>query len=187
MPSKKFIFSVLTYIANCLLAVVLLFESLLVTSLPLAPHQESKVDSAIDVLRKQGFSREAFVLENVAIFRSSDNWLNSLVEKENAFASANLPFAILTIYPDFYTKTKDDTERSMILLHEARHILADNENQAYGFVWRNRARLGWTQMSHGTSETYTTVELQTREHVPEIFNCPDRLWSDCTELPIGKD
>lgn len=184
MSFKQISVRVLTYLANCLLAVVLLFESLLVTSLPLAGHQETMVDDAIGVLREKGFSREAFVLENVAIFRSSDNWLNALTEKENAFASANLPFAILTIYPDFYTRTRDDTERAMILLHEARHLLADNEPRAYGFVWNNREKLGWTQLTHGTSEIYTTVEMQTREHAPEIFNCPDRLWSDCTEVEI---
>ena len=25
-------------------------------------------------------------------------------------------------------------------------------------------------------------EQQTREHAPELFNCPDRQWMDCTEF-----
>lgn len=186
MPTSlsAFISTLATYSANALLAVIVLFESLLITSLPLAPYQAEQVDRAISLLESSGFDREAFVLRNASIKRSSDNWLNSITEKENAFAATNMPFGILTIYPDFYSRTKDDSERAMILLHEARHMLGGNENDAYSFVWKNRSRLGWTQRTHGAGEVYTTVELQTRANAPEIFNCPEKLWNDCTEVKI---
>lgn len=186
MSTKEIILKILTFIANGLLAFVLLFESLLATSLPLADHQSRMVDDAINVLEQKGFKREAFLLRNVTFFRSSDNWLNSMDHKENAFAATNLPFGIVTIYPDFYSRTKDDTERAFILLHESRHLLGENENEAYSYAWKNRKKLGWTQLAYGSDEVYITVELQTREHAPEIFNCPDKLWMDCTEMPNGK-
>jgi len=174
----------LTYLANGVLAVVLLFETMIVTSLPLAPHQAETVERAVKILDQKGFDREAFVLRNISVKRSSDNWLNQIFERENAFAATNMPFGILTIYPDFYKRTKDDTERAMILLHEARHMLGSDEHTAYSYVWKNREKLGWTQMSHGSGEVYTTVEEQTRSNAPELFNCPDRLWSDCTEMKV---
>jgi hypothetical protein len=182
---SKFTIGLLTCIANGALAVVLIMESLLITSLPLANHQKAKVDAAIAILESKGFDREVYVLKNFTLFRSSDNWLNAIAGQENAFAATNMPFGVMTLYPDFYSRTNDDTERAMILLHESRHMLGDNEDGAYGFVWKNRAKLGWTQLGHGTTETYTSVELLTRQFAPALFNCPDRLWSDCTEVRIS--
>jgi hypothetical protein len=69
----------------------------------------------------------------------------------------------------------------MILLHEAQHVRMADEREAYAYVWRNRERLGWTQLSHGMTPTFVTIESQTREFSPEIFTCRDRVWSDCTE------
>lgn len=183
---SQFLLNLGSVLVSALLAVILLLETLLITSLPLAEHQQEVVDRAVALIEQKGFQKEAFVLRRIAFKRSSDNWLNSLVEKENAFAATNMPFGILTLYPDFYSRTKDDTERAMILLHEARHMLGGNEEDAYSFVWKNRKTLGWTQMTYGTSEVFITVELQTRAHVPGLFNCPDRLWSDCSERRIGR-
>jgi hypothetical protein len=155
--------------------------SLVATSAPLSHEERETVDRAVDLLAAKGFDREVFMLRNAATFRSTDHWLNRIAVSENAFAATNFPFQIVTIYPDFYTKAADDTERAMILLHEAQHLMAGGEAAAYGYVWQNRSRLGWTQLTHGTTETYVTIAEQTRENSPTLFNCPSNLWNDCTE------
>ncbi|MBA2379426.1 MAG: hypothetical protein H0V76_07610 [Blastocatellia bacterium] len=163
------------------LAVVAFYLSLVTTSLPPAPHEQPAIDRAVAILEEKGFNREVFLLRNTVTFRSTDHWLNAIVEKENAYASTNFPFQIITVYPDFHVKTVDDTERAMILLHEARHLMGEGEKEAYGYVWQNRHRLGWTQLSHGTTPSYITVSELTREYAPELFTCSDKLWGDCTE------
>ena len=179
------IFSILqqlgTYSASVVLALVAFYLSLVSTSLPPAQYERPAVDRAIDLLAEKGYEREVFLLRNVVTFRGTDHWLNSFVPKENAYAAANFPFQIITLYPDFYYKAVDDTERAMVLLHEARHLMGENENQAYAYVWRERKNLGWTMRTHGTTESYVTIEQQTRENAPEIFNCPEKPWEDCTE------
>lgn len=155
--------------------------SLLITSMPIETEKRAAIDRAVALLEAKGFDREVFLLKFAVTFRDSDNWFNLLTEKENAYAATNFPFGIITLYPDFYTKTQDDTERAMVLLHEARHLQGDNEPEAYEYVWLNRQKLGWTTLSHGTTPTFVTIELQTRENSPELFTCPARLWDDCTE------
>jgi hypothetical protein len=162
------------------LGLVILYLSLLTTSAPLAAKDRETIDRAIGVLDSKGFSTEAFLLRHVATLRSRDNWINDSFPTENSFASTNFPFGIITIYPDFYTKAADDTERAMILLHEAQHLKGGSEADAYGYVWQHREQLGWTQLSHGMSETYVTVDIATREYSPELFTCKTHLWSDCT-------
>ena len=121
-------------------------------------------------------------MRTAATFRGSDNWLNThLVTKENAYASTNFPVGIITIYPDFYSKAVDDTERAAVLLHEAQHLKGGDEHAAYEYVWQHRAQLGWTLLSHGTTESYITIEEQTRFEAPELFTCQDRMFKDCTE------
>ncbi len=164
------------------LATLLVFYfSLIISSTPVSPSQREKIEKAIDLLEKKGFEQEVFLLRRVTLFRNTDNWINSLTDKENAFAATNCPFGIITIYPDFYTKAQDDTERAMILLHEAQHLKGKDEPSTYEYVWRNRQKLGWTILPYGTSETYITIELQTRENVPQLFTCSGNLWNDCTE------
>jgi hypothetical protein len=162
-------------------ALSLFYSSLLFTSQPLRDDERATVDRTIDLLAARGFRREAVLLRHATAFRRSDNWLNSLAVKENAFASTNFPFGVITLYPDFYHRATDDTERAMILLHEARHLQGGDEADAYAYVWENRGRLGWTMLSHGTTETFVTVELLTRDAAPELFTCPHKLWNDCTE------
>ncbi len=143
--------------------------------------ERSAVDRAVAVLEAKGFASEVFLLRNVTTFRSSDNWLNQAAGGENAYAATNYPFGIITIYPDFYSKAVDDTERAMVLLHETQHLMNKSEAEAYAYVWRERQRLGWTTLSHGTTPTFVTVELQTRENAPELFTCRSKAWDDCTE------
>lgn len=163
------------------LAIFAFYLSLVATSVPLTNEDLRAVDRAIGVLEQRGFEREAFLLRHVTTFRASDNWLNGFISEENAYAATNFPFGIITIYPDFYSKTQDDTERAMILLHEAQHLQTSGEADAYAYVWSQRHQLGWTQLAYGTTPTYVTVELQTRENAPELFACAVNLWHDCTE------
>lgn len=170
-----------THAASAVLAVIAFYLSLISTSLPPQPHEKAAVNRAITILAEKGFSDEVFLLKGTTTFRATDHWFNSFVEKENAYASTNFPFQIVTLYTDFYNKAVDDTERAMILLHEARHLMGENENEAYAYVWRNRKTLGWTLRTHGAGETYVSIEQQTREMAPELFNCPNKPWEDCTE------
>jgi hypothetical protein len=163
------------------LALAAFHLSLISTALPLFPEQRQQVDRAIDLLDSKGFNTEAFLLRGTTTFRGTDNWLNALVRKESAFAATNFPFQIITLYPDFYSRTKDDRERAVILLHEARHLMGGNEKDAYAYVWQHRRDLGWTQLSHGTTPAFVTIEQQTRQNAPALFDCPSNLWSDCTE------
>ena len=170
-----------THAASAVLAVVAFYLSLISTSLPPAKHERPQIDRAIQVLADKGFADEVFLLKGTTTFRGTDHWLNSFTDKENAYASTNFPFQIVTLYPDFYSKAVDDTERAMVLMHEARHLMGENENQAYAYVWKHRKQLGWSLESHGTTESYVTIEQQTREMAPELFNCPEKPWEDCTE------
>jgi hypothetical protein len=163
------------------LALVAFHLSLVATSAPPSVEESAAIDRAISLLDARGFDREVFLLRRTTTFRATDHWLNLFTVKERAFAATNFPFQIITLYPDFYTRATDDTERAMILLHEARHLMAKGEGDAYGYVWQHRAKLGWTQRTHGTTATYVTIEQQTRENAPELFNCPTNLWSDCTD------
>ena len=133
------------------------------------------------ILDEKGFSSEAFLLNYLTAFRATDNWLNASVIKENAYAATNYPVEIMTIYPEFFTVTVDDTERAAILLHEAQHLKGADEKEAYKFVWENRKRLGWTKENYGRSVIWLNVRLQTKEYAPELFNCPDKPYGDCTE------
>lgn len=170
-----------SYVASAALAVVAFYLSLLTTSLPPARHERAAIDRAVALLAAKGYDREVWMLRKTAAFRGTDNWLNSFVPKESAYASTNFPFQIVTIYPEFLSRTADDTERAMVLLHEARHLMGESEHEAYAYVWQQRARLGWTFATHSTSETYATIQTLTREHAPQLFNCPARPWDDCTE------
>ncbi len=58
----------------------------------------------------------------MSVVRGNDNWLNASTKYENAYAATNFPIEIMTIYPEFFTDTLDDTERAAILLHEAQHL-----------------------------------------------------------------
>ena len=121
------------------------------------------------------------MLEHVTTFRGSDHWLNASVAKESAYAATNFPFEIMTLYPDFFVYPVDEVERAAILLHEARHLLGDDEKEAYSFVWENRQKLGWTRYKYAASPVWSNVQLQTRDLAPGLFNCPEKNLGDCTD------
>jgi hypothetical protein len=157
------------------------YVSLIASAKRLSADQRAVVERSADVLRERGFANEAWMLLHVAVLRAEDHWLNAAVAKESAYAATNSPFAIITIYPDFFTYPEDDIERAAILLHEARHLLGDDEREAYRFVWLNRAKLGWIGRGHGDSPVWQNTRQLTREIAPELFNCPGHVYNDCTE------
>ena len=165
----------------CLAAILGFYLSLLFSAQPLNIDQKSAVRRAAVLIRENGFSTEAFLLEHVTVYRANDNWLNSSVAKENAYAATNFPFEIMTVYSDFFTYPKDEIERAAILLHESKHLEGKNEHDAYAFVWKNKSRLGWTGEKYKMSPIWDNVRRQTRDAAPELFTCPDRELGDCIE------
>lgn len=172
----------LSYVAIVVCILSIFHSSLLISSRALSAREKDLVDRPIAILESRGFSREVLLLRHFTVYRSTDNWLNSLVQKDRAYAATNFPLNIVTLYPDYFEKTIDDSERAMVLLHEVRHLQGGDEHDAYKFAWQQRARLDWTLLTHGTSETYISTEQSTREAAPELFTCPERLSFDCTEI-----
>ncbi len=168
----------------CFLTVVFVlfgfYLSLIGSANRLVYEEKKTVERAIKIIEEKGFSKEAFFLNYLTAFRRDDNWLNASVVKDTAYAATNFPFEIITIYPEFFTFTADDTERASILLHEAQHLLGADENEAYSFVWKNRNKLGYSDEKYRMSEIYNKVGEQTKEYAPEIFVCPDKEYGDCT-------
>lgn len=167
--------------AVCLLALLGFYLSMIFTSDSLTYEEKAKITNAVKILDEKGFSREVFLLDYLTNYRSNDNWLNASTRFENAYAATNFPFEVMTIYPDFFAYTNDDTERAAILLHEAQHLKGADEKEAYEFVWRNRKKLGWTREKYGNSTIWRNVRQQTKESAPNLFVCSSAEYSDCTE------
>lgn len=165
----------------CVLAVLGFYFSLVVSASSLTIEQKSTVRRATAILKDKGFSRHAFLLQNLTVYRSNDNWLNASVAKENAYAATNFPFEIMTLYPDFFTYPVDDVERAAILLHEAEHLKGHDEHDAYKFVWENRKILGWTKAKYWSSPVWQNIRQQTIDHAPELFVCENKEYRDCTD------
>lgn len=181
-PNKFFKRAIICF-ATILGVLMLLYVSLAASATPLDIEQKHLIRRATSVIKSSGFSNEAFLLENLTIFRGTDNWLNASVAKENAYAATNFPFEIMTIYSDFFAYPIDDVERAAILLHEAQHLKGKDEHDAYEFVWRNRDRLGWTREKYGHLPVWQNIRKQTRDNAPELFTCEGREYGDCTEAP----
>ncbi len=157
------------------------YFSLIFTSQPLSGDEQQTVSKAIEILDQKGFSDEVFLLGHLTNFRGNDNWLNASTKFEEAYAATNFPVEIMTIYPEFFTDTLDDTERAAILLHEAQHLKGADEKEAYQFVWQNRQKLGWTKENYGDSLVWRNVRVQTKEFAPNLFVCDWNKSGDCTE------
>jgi len=167
--------------AVCVLTLLGFYLSMLFTSASLKYEEKRQVRAAIKILDEKGFEKEVFLLKYLTNFRGNDNWLNASTKLENAYAATNFPFEILTVYPDFFTYTMDDTERAAVLLHEAQHLKGADEKEAYEYVWRNRYKLGWTKQTHGNSIVWLNVRRQTKEYAPNLFVCDWNEAGDCTE------
>jgi hypothetical protein len=179
-PAKRGFFRrVLWVFGATLVALVIWYVSLLLSSDGLQPDQRQKVQDAIAVLRQQGFSREAFVLTYISTFRSTDNWLNAYVGHRDAYAATNFPFEVVTLYPDFFELPIDDRERAAVLLHEARHLLGDGEEAALQSTWKSKPQLGWTADKYRQTRVWDATEHLTRAQFPYMFQCGSDGQSDC--------
>ncbi|MEJ7622845.1 MAG: hypothetical protein WKF34_02525 [Pyrinomonadaceae bacterium] len=168
-------------IAVCLAVIAGFYLSLIGSARSLSYDQKQVIKAAVRILKDKGFDNETFLLANLTAYRSEDNWLNASVAKESAYAATNFPFEIMTLYPDFFAYPADDIERAAILLHEARHLMGEDEREAYEYVWRNRAKLGWTRAAYAQSPVWENVRQQTRENVAGLFVCDRKEFGDCTE------
>ena len=155
--------------------------SLLFTSTAATYDEREQVGRAVGLIEQGGFTREAFLLRRLTNFRTTDNWFNRYAGHANAYASTNFPFEIVTLYPDFFRYPVDDVERAVILLHEARHLAGANEEEACDSVWRDKARLGWTQEKYGKTRVWQNVTEVSRRHAPKLFDCGDDGEQDCYE------
>lgn len=180
-PVSRLIIRVVICVFVCFAVIFGFYLSLMASARPISSEQRVEVRKAMAVLHERGFSNEIFLLHFFAVFRSEDNWLNASVAKENAYAATNFPFEIVTLYPDFFTYPRDETERAAILLHESRHLRGEDEHDAYAFVWKHHKKLGWTKEKYGDSVVWLNIRKQTKDNVPELFVCRDKEYGDCTE------
>jgi ribosomal protein L40E len=165
----------------CFLTLLVFYLSLIMSATRLSYNEKKRVESAIQLLQDKEFSKEAFLLRYLTAYRADDNWLNASTRLEDAYAATNFPFEIMTIYPDFFSYSTDDTDSAAILLHEAQHLQGKDEKEAYEFVWKNRRKLGWTYETHANSKVWENTRRQTMEICPELFQCKDKPGGDCTE------
>ncbi len=181
-PLKRSLGKRLVWIASATLVLLFVFYlSLLLTSDDLSYDRKQTVESAIAILRQKGFAREAFILSHLAKYRSSDNWLNRYVGHHDAYAAANFPFELVTLYPEFFDVATDDTERAAILLHESFHLRGAGEVAALDSAWRGKQRLGWTADKYSSTKVWRNTRELTVMNVPQLFICGTDGHSDCFE------
>ena len=157
------------------------FVSLLVTSEGLDFDERRTVSDAIAVLKKAGFSNETFVLGNLVSYRSTDNWWNSYMGHQDAYAATNFPFEVVTLYSGFFMSAVDDTERAAILLHESYHLFGAGEEAALRGVWLEKQRLGWTADQYSQTKVWKNTKDWTTGTLPGLFRCGTDGHSDCVQ------
>lgn len=177
LPLKRLLFTP----ALILIVLFVWYVSLLATSEPISFEQKQVVHRAIKVLEEKGFTGEAFLLENFVSYRATDNWWNSWVGHASAYAATNCPFEVVTLYPDFFNVPIDDVERAMMLLHESYHLRGRGEPAAFGGVWRDKAKLGWTQGVYGQTRAWRNVREFTGRYAPQLFTCGLDAKTDCIQ------
>jgi hypothetical protein len=179
-PRKRTLLKRLAWIISATTILLLLFyASLLFSSDKLNSDQREKVRSAIDLIQARGLSREAFVLNHLASFRTTDNWLNAYVGHRDAYAATNFPFEIVTLYPEFFDVPVDDCERAAVLLHEARHLLGDGEDAALENTWKSKRQLGWTTDKYSRTRVWDATMRLTKARFPYLFQCGGDGQTDC--------
>ncbi len=183
-PGSKAAFLFKRAAVVCGVTALLLFAcyvSLVFSSAPLNAEQRRVADRAIDVLDQRGFSRDALILRRLVNYRASDNWWNRYVGHADAYAATNFPFEVVTLYPEFFNRSADDTERAAILLHEAQHLRGAGEEDAFTTVWRAKRQLGWTHEGYGHTRVWRNVTEFTIKHAPKLFRCGPEGDADCYE------
>ena len=135
---RGFLRKVLSGFALSAFIVFGLHVSLLETSEAANFEQRRTVLKSIALIERAGFDREAFLLRRLANYRTTDSWWNRWLGHADAYAATNFPFEVVTLYPDFFKYPEDEVERAVVLLHEARHLAGDSEDEAFAFVWLGR-------------------------------------------------
>jgi hypothetical protein len=105
--------------------------------------------------------------------------LNAYVGHRDAYAATNFPFEIVTVYPEFFEVPVDDCERAAVLLHEARHLLSDQEDAALEYTWKNKRQLGWTTEQYKDTRVWDATMRLTKSRFPYMFECGANGQSDC--------
>ncbi|HEX6189799.1 MAG TPA: hypothetical protein VFZ40_17115 [Pyrinomonadaceae bacterium] len=177
--SRSFLKRVAWIIGATLILLIIFYLSLLITSNGLQPAQRDQVQRSIAILEQKGFSTEVFVLRRLTSFRTSDNWLNAYVGHRDAYAATNFPFEVVTLYSDFFSLPIDDTERAAVLLHEARHLLGDDEDEALELTWKSKRQLGWTEDKYSQTRVWDATEDLTRPRFAYMFSCGADGQTDC--------
>ncbi len=161
------------------------YASLTNTSAPLRAEQRQTVEQAITVLQQRGFTAEAALLRRVTTFRATDHWWNRQFGHPPAYAATNFPFEVMTLYPEFFTKAVDDTERAAILLHESYHLRGAGEEKAHAEVWQVKDKLGYTADKYGKTRVWTNMRDDTMTYAPKLFLCGASGQQDCTDRVAG--
>ena len=179
-PKRGIVRRLIWIFSTTLILLFVWFLSLLASSDRLGFDRRKTVADAVMVLEQKGFGKEAFVFRNLVTYRESDNWWNRSVGHHDAYAATNFPFEIVTLYPQFFDKTVDDTDRAAILLHEASHLFGAGEDSALEEVWRSKQQLGWTAQKYAAqSDAWNSTRFLTRNRVPQLFKCGSDGQSDC--------
>ena len=179
-PKKRSLWKRVSWVLGTTgLLLIVFYASLLISSDSLTADKQERVQTAIYLIRKQGFTREAYVLNHLASFRATDNWLNKYVGHHDAYAATNFPFEIVTLYPEFFEVPVDDCERAAVLLHEARHLLGDQEDAALEATWKSKRQLGWTSEKYGHTKVWDATMRLTKTRFPYMFECGGGGQSDC--------
>ena len=161
------------------------YASLTNTSDPLRAEQRQAVERAITILHQRGFAAEASLLRRVTTFRATDHWWNRQWGHPPAYAATNFPFEVMTLYPEFFTKSADDTERAAILLHESYHLRGAGEEKAHAEVWKVKDKLGYTTDKYGKTRVWSNMRDDTMTYAPQLFACGASGQEDCTNRVPG--
>ncbi|MFN2483011.1 MAG: hypothetical protein ABR554_16260 [Pyrinomonadaceae bacterium] len=176
-----FVRRALVVVCVVLLILVGFYVSLLVTSEPVTPEQRKLIERAVALLGEKGLGEHTTALRRLASYRATDNWWNRWNGHRDAYAATNFPFEVVTLYPDFFAHPTDDTERAVVLLHEAYHLAGGDERAAFAGVWRDKQRLGWTKDKYGQTRVWHSVREFTQHNAPELFRCGADGKSNCLE------
>jgi len=180
LPKKRsFRSRVVWILTTTTILLIIFYSSLLLTSDRLNADQRAKVEAAITLIKSSGLTKEAFVLDHLASFRATDNWLNAYVGHRDAYAATNFPFEVVTLYPEFFEVPVDDRERAAVLLHEARHLLGDGEDAALQNTWQRKRQLGWTADKYGQTRVWDATVRLTKATFPYMFQCGGGGDQDC--------
>ena len=180
-PRRSLVKRVGVGLGTAALLLVLGYISLLETSTPVNYDERMLVRRAIDLIEQSGFERDAFLLRHLTSYRTTDSWWNRWLGHQDAYAATNFPFQVVTLYPEFFKYPADDTERAIVLLHEARHLAGAGEEKAFATVWRDKAKLGWTKEKYGQTRVWKNVNEFTLKYAPEVMQCGDGSESVCAD------